>query len=254
MRGFSALVRGGEIYDGLGGPPLQADVGLTGDRISAIGDLSRRHAHVEIHARGLAVAPGFINCLSWATESLLVDSSAESDVRQGVTLEVFGEGSSMGPLTPSMKQDLIARQGGLRFDIEWTTLGEYLELLERRGVVPNVASFVGATTVRIHELGYANRAPDAAELERMCALVRAAMREGALGVGSALIYTPGAYAGPAELLALASAAAESGGGYITHLRSETNGVLAAVDELLAIAAATRAHAEIYHLKVAGSAN
>ncbi|MGQ0835356.1 MAG: N-acyl-D-amino-acid deacylase family protein [Gammaproteobacteria bacterium] len=254
MRGFSALVRGGQIYDGLGGPPEEADVGLTGDRITAIGNLSRHHAHVEIDARGLAVAPGFINCLSWATESLLVDSSAESDVRQGVTLEVFGEGSSMGPLTPSMKQDLIARQGGLRFDIEWTTLGEYLELLERRGVVPNVASFVGATTVRIHELGYANRAPDAAELERMCALVRAAMREGALGVGSALIYAPGAYAGPAELLALASAAAESGGGYITHLRSETNGVLAAVDELLAIAAATRAHAEIYHLKVAGSAN
>jgi N-acyl-D-amino-acid deacylase len=227
---------------------------MVGDRIAAIGALSSARADVELDAGGLAVTPGFINSLSWATESLLLDPCAESDVRQGVTLEVFGEGSSMGPITPAMKLEMLARQGQRRFDIEWATLGEYLELLERRGTVPNVASFVGAATVRVHELGHANRCASAPELRRMCELVRAAMREGALGVGSALIYAPGAYADTAELTALARSAALHGGGYITHLRSESNGVLAALEEALGIAADTRAHTEVYHLKVAGRAN
>jgi N-acyl-D-amino-acid deacylase len=207
-----------------------------------------------LDAGGLAVAPGFINSLSWATESLLADANAESDLRQGVTLEVFGEGTSMGPLTPAMRGEWLARQTDFRFDIPWTTLGEYLAHLERRGLVPNVASFVGAATVRMHELGRENRAPTAAELARMCEHVRQAMREGALGLGASLIYMPDSYAGTAELEALARAAAESGGGYAVHLRSETARLLPALEEALQIGRATGTHVEIYHLKAAGEAN
>ena len=250
---FNLLLRRGLVFDGSGAPPQVADVGIVGDRVAAIGDLSALRGRQEIDASGLAVAPGFINMLSWATESLILDPSAESDLRQGVTLEVFGEGVSMGPLNPAMRAELRLRQGERRFDVEWTTLGEYLEFLEKRGVATNVASFVGATSVRIHELGHADRAPTPRELERMCELVRQAMREGALGVGSALIYAPAAFAGPAELEALACAAAESGGGYISHLRSESTRLLEAVDELIGIARRTRQHAEIYHLKAAGAA-
>lgn len=248
---FHTILRGGTVYDGSGDEPFRADVALRGDRIVAIGDLSSFDARHDYDVRGLAVAPGFINTLSWATESLIVDPRSESDIRQGVTLEVFGEGISMGPLTTAMKRDLTARQGDVRFSVDWSTLGEYFEYLERRGIVPNVASLVGATTVRVHELGYAHRDPAPRELERMCDLVRAAMEEGALGVGSALIYAPAAYARTPELLALARAAAEYGGGYFSHVRSETHGLVEAIDEVIAIARATGRHAEVYHLKAAG---
>jgi N-acyl-D-amino-acid deacylase len=251
---FHTLIRGGTVYDGTGAAPRIADLGLGGGRIVAIGDLSGARARDQIDARGLAVAPGFINMLSWATESLPVDPRAESDLRQGVTLEIFGEGVSMGPLTAAMRRALEARQTDYRFHVDWTTLGEYLESLERRGIATNVASFVGATTLRIHEIGYAHRPARPAELARMCELVRAAMREGALGVGSALIYAPAACASSEELKALALAAAEYGGSYISHLRSESNRLLESIDEVIAIARATGRHAEIYHFKAAGEAN
>jgi N-acyl-D-amino-acid deacylase len=192
--------------------------------------------------------------LSWATESLLEDGRSQSDIRQGVTLEVFGEGWSMGPLNDAMKAEVREQQGDIRFDVAWTTLGEYLEHLERRGVSPNVASFVGATTVRIHEVGYADRPPTEAELARMEGLVRQAMEEGALGVGSSLIYAPAFYARTPELVALARAAGAYGGAYISHIRSEGNQLLEAVDELLTIARDAGVPAEIYHLKAAGEAN
>ena len=251
---FHTILRGGSICDGSGAEPFVADIGIARGRIAAIGDLSDDKARDDIDVRGLTVAPGFINPLSWATSSLLVDSSAESDIRQGVTLEVFGEGVSMGPLTDAMKRDLEAQQRDYRYDIEWTTLGEYLDLVERRGVAPNIASFVGATTVRKHELGDARRAPNQAELARMCELVRAAMREGALGLGSALIYAPAAWADTAELRALAAAAAEFGGAYSTHLRSESDGLLVALAEALEIARSNRQHLELHHLKAAGRGN
>ena len=207
-----------------------------------------------IDADGLAVAPGFINMLSWATESLIEDGHSQSDIRQGVTLEVMGEGWSMGPLNEPMKAGAIERQGDIKYEIQWNTLGEYLQFLEDKGVSTNVASFVGATTVRIHELGFADRAPTEEELERMRALVRVAMEEGALGVGSSLIYAPAFYAEADELIALNEVAAEYGGRYISHIRSEGNQFIEAVDELIAIARAAGIGAEIYHLKAAGVDN
>ncbi|MBA3969092.1 MAG: D-aminoacylase, partial [Gemmatimonadetes bacterium] len=208
----------------------------------------------EVDARGRAVAPGFINMLSWATESLIHDGRSQSDIRQGVTLEVFGEGWSMGPLNDRMKREMVEEQGDVKFPVTWTTLGEYLEHLEKRGISPNVASFVGATTVRIHELGHENRAPTPAELERMRALVRQAMREGALGVGSSLIYAPAFYAQTDELVALAEEAGKHGGMYISHMRSEGNRLLEAVEELITIARRANVPAQIYHLKAAGQQN
>ena len=251
---YDLLVRGGTVYDGTGAPGRVADVAVRGDRIAAVGDLAGTTARRVVDAHGLAVTPGFINTLSWATESLLVDGRAESDLRQGVTLEVFGEGWSMGPLTEAMRAERLRRQGDLRYDIPWTTLGDYLDHLEARGIAPNVASFVGATTVRIHVLGYEDRAPDAIELGRMQALVAEAMEEGALGVGSALIYAPAFYAGTDELVALATTAGAYGGTYISHIRSEGDRLLEAVDELITIARRAQVPAQIYHLKAAGEAN
>jgi N-acyl-D-amino-acid deacylase len=248
------ILRGGTVYDGTGDLPYEGDVVIRGDSIVLVGDASEWRGALEVDVRGQAVAPGFINMLSWGTESLLHDGRGLSDVLQGVTLEVFGEGMSMGPLTDTMRAEMIAEQGDLRFDVPWTTLGEYLEHLVAKGVSVNVASFVGATTVRIHELGYANRAPSADELARMQELVRAAMREGALGVGSSLIYAPAFYAKTDELVALMQAAAPFGGMYISHLRSEANQLLEAVDELIRIARESGAPAEIYHLKQAGAEN
>jgi N-acyl-D-amino-acid deacylase len=250
---FDVVIRGGTIYDGGGGAPFVGDVAIRGDRIVAVGRV-RGRGRREIEARGLAVAPGFINMLSWATESLIQDGRGQSDIRQGVTLEVMGEGWSMGPLNPEMKRLELSRQSDIRYPIAWTTLGEYLEHLQRRGIAPNVASFVGAATIRIHELGEGDVDPDPAQLARMRALVRQAMNEGAMGVGSSLIYAPGNFAETDELVALVSEAGRCGGMYISHMRSEGDRVLQSVDELIEIARRARAPAEIYHLKLGGRDN
>jgi N-acyl-D-amino-acid deacylase len=248
------IIRNGLIYDGNGGASLRADLAIAGDSIAAIGDLSTVRGRKEIDAKGMAVAPGFVNMLSWATESLLHDGRSQSDIRQGVTLEIMGEGESMGPLNAAMKKDMVEQQGDVKYAVAWTTLGEYLNHLVKRGVSCNVASFVGATTVRIHELGYADRPPTPAELERMRNLVRRAMEEGALGVASSLIYAPAFYAKTDELVALAKAAAEYKGMYISHIRSEGNSFLEALDEFLSIAREASIAAEVYHLKAAGQEN
>ncbi|MEY2408894.1 MAG: N-acyl-D-amino-acid deacylase [Verrucomicrobiota bacterium] len=247
------ILRRGLIYDGSGRAPFIGDVAVSNDVVLAVGDLGQLKARREIDCAGLAVAPGFINMLSWANESLLEDGHSQGDIRQGVTLEIMGEGESMGPLAPSMKKDMVAQQGDIHYAVKWTTLGEYLEHIVHRGISCNVASFVGATTVRIHELGYADRAPTAPELDRMQALVRRAMDDGALGVASSLIYAPAFYAKTDELIALAKAAAPHGI-YISHLRSEGNGLMEAVEELLTIAREASVPAQIYHLKAAGEAN
>ncbi len=250
---YDVLIKNGLVFDGSGGEPMAADVAIFADRIAAIGtDLG--NADVVIDASGKAVAPGFINMLSWATESLIEDGRSLSDIRQGVTLEVFGEGWSMGPLNDQLKQQMLQQQGDIRFPITWTTLGEYLQFLEDKGVAPNIASFVGATTVRMHVLGEDDVDPDAQQLAQMQQLVREAMREGALGVGSSLIYAPAFYAETDELVALMQAAGEYGGRYISHLRSEGNRLLQSVDELIEIASRSGAGAEIYHLKAAGKDN
>ena len=251
------VIRNGLIHDGSGGEPWLGDVVIRGDRIvevthgpSAVTDTAEAAI---VDATGHAVAPGFINMLSWADRPLLTDPRSQSDIRQGVTLEVFGEGSSMGPLSDSMKARMRGPDGD-GDSVPWTTLGQYLEHLERRGVAPNVASFVGATTVRIHELGYADVDPTAEQLQRMRALVRQAMEEGAMGLGTSLIYAPAAYAGTDELVALAEEAGRYGGMYISHMRSEGNGIMEAIDELIEIARRANLPAEIYHLKLAGADN
>jgi N-acyl-D-amino-acid deacylase len=251
---YDVILRSGTLYDGSGNAPIQGDVAIDGDRLAAVGNLADARGREEIDIRGLAVAPGFINMLSWATESLIQDGRSQSDIRQGVTLEVMGEGNSMGPLNEAMKTEMHHRQGDFRFTIEWTTLGEYLDYLVKRGVSCNVASFVGAATVRTHEIGEFDRPPSADELARMQDLVRHAMREGAMGVASALIYAPGTYAQTDELVALARAAGEYDGMYISHLRSEANQLLPAIDELIHIARTAGVPAEIYHLKAAGRSN
>jgi len=250
---FDLLVVNGLVYDGLGGEPYQADVAIIDDRIAAIGH-NLGTAGETINAEGLAVAPGFINMLSWATESLVEDGLSQGDIRQGVTLEIMGEGWSMGPMNETMKTKYVQRQGDIKFDISWTTLGEYLQFLEDKGVSTNIASFVGATTVRIHELGYEDRAPNADELARMQELVRTAMREGAVGLASSLIYAPAFYADTDELIVLSKIVSEYGGRYISHIRSEGNRLLKAVDELITIAEQAQVGAEIYHLKAAGKEN
>ena len=251
---FDVVIRGGTVYDGTGSPGRRADVGIRGDRIQAIGNLGRARAKTIVEAKGLAVAPGFINMLSWATESLIVDGRSQGDIRQGVTTEIFGEGDSMGPLTPEMKERMRAQQGDFRFDIEWTTLAEYLAYLAKKGISPNVASYIGAATVREHVIGQDDRAPTADEMERMRAIVRREMEDGALGIGSSLIYAPGFYARTEELIELCRAAAPYQGKYISHLRSEGDRLLEAVEELIRIGREAKVPAEIYHLKAAGESN
>ena len=248
-RSANLIIRGGTIFDGSGAAPVDGDVAITGDTIVAVGHLHDWRSRDEVDARGLAVAPGFVNMLSWATESLLEDGRAQSDIRQGVTLEVMGEGYSMGPLTEPMKEELEA-QSLLGHPVEWTTLGEYLEQLERRGVSPNIASFVGSATVREHVIGADDRPPSENELAQMQQLVVEAMREGAVGLAAALIYAPAFYAQTDELIALARPA----GLYITHLRSEGDALLEALDEFLTIVRTAGVRGEIYHLKVAGRKN
>jgi N-acyl-D-amino-acid deacylase len=251
---YDTILRHGTIYDGSGNPPVTADLAIAGDTIAAIGDLSAARAAKEIDATGLAVAPGFTNMLSWANESLIEDGRSQSDIRQGVTLEVMGEGESMGPWSDTMKAVAKRQQGDIKYDIAWTTLGQYLDYLVKKGISTNVASFVGATTVRVHEIGYADRPPTPEELGRMKDLVRQAMEEGALGVGSSLIYAPAFYARTDELIELSRVAAQYRGMYISHMRSEGNRLLEAIDELIRIAREAGLPAEIYHLKAAGASN
>jgi N-acyl-D-amino-acid deacylase len=251
---YDLILRRGTIYDGTGSDPFQGDIAFRKDSIAAIGDLSQVTAAVEIEVQGLAVAPGFINMMCWANESLIEDGRSQSDIRQGVTLEVMGEGESMGPLHDLMKKEMVEGQGDIRYPVEWTSLGEYLEHLVSRGVSPNVASFIGAATTRIYVIGYEDRAPSPTELERMCALVHQAMEEGALGLASSLIYPPGSFADTRELIALARAAAAHDGLYISHLRSEGSQLLEALNELLTIARAAGIRSEIYHLKASGEKN
>ncbi|MGE3276862.1 MAG: amidohydrolase family protein [Vicinamibacterales bacterium] len=251
---YDVLITNGQVYDGLGAPAVQASVAIADGKVVAVGAPEGATADLVVDAAGQAVAPGFINMLSWADEPLLVDGRSQSDIRQGVTLEVFGEGWSMGPLSDVMRQGVVDGQGDLTFPVTWSTLGGYFETLERQGISPNVASFVGATTVRIHEVGYADREPTTEELARMKDLVREGMRDGALGVGSSLIYAPAFYAKTPELIELSRAAAESGGMYISHMRSEGAALLEAIDELITIAREAGVPAEIYHFKAAGRDN
>jgi N-acyl-D-amino-acid deacylase len=247
------LFRNGTIYDGRGRPPYTADLAISGDTITEIGRFNGRARQV-IDAKGLAIAPGFINLMSWGNESLIHDGRSQSDIRQGVTLEILGEGWSMGPLNDDLKAYIKERQGDIRYDIEWTTLREYLDFLVRRGVSCNVASFVGAGGVRANVSGFADRRPSPDELARMQALVRQAMAEGAVGLSAALIYAPDSYADTDELIALASAAAEFDGLFAAHLRSEGESFLEALDEFLDIVRAAGIRGEIYHLKSSGRSN
>jgi N-acyl-D-amino-acid deacylase len=252
---YDLIIHNGLVYDGSGEAPKIMDVAVEDDKIVFIGDLdSDAKAAQALDANGLNVAPGFINVLSWATESLLIDGRSQGDIRQGVTLEVFGEGTSMGPVNAAMKEEMLRRQGDLKFDIPWSSFGGYMEHLESKGISTNVASFVGATSVRTYVLGFEDRAPDAEELAKMQQLVRTAMEEGALGVGSSLIYAPAFYADTAELITLMKAASEYGGSYISHMRSEGNQIETAINELITIAREASAPAQIYHLKMAGEAN
>lgn len=251
---FDTIIHGGHIYDGTGMPSYQADIGIIGDRIAAIGNLENTQARRLVDASGMEVAPGFINMLSWGVSSLIIDGKGQSDIRQGVTLEVFGEGMSMGPLNEATREIIERGLTGYAHDAPWTTLGEYLEHLESQGVSPNVASFLGATNVRMHVIGQADRAPTSVELESMQDIVHKAMSEGAMGLASALIYAPGAYATTDELIALAEVVAQYNGMYISHLRSESANLEGAVEELIRIAESANVRAEIYHLKAAGKSN
>ena len=248
------ILRGGNIYDGSGGESYIGDVAIDGDKIVALGDIGNATATVEIDVQGLVVAPGFVNMMSWANESLIEDGRSQSNIRQGVTLEIMGEGNSMGPLNDDMKAEMTSLQSDIRYDVEWTTLDEYLEFLEHRGVSPNVASFIGAATPRQYVIGHEDRAPTPDELDQMRALVRAAMEDGALGVASSLMYPPGLFAETDELIALSEVAAEYGGMYISHMRDEGAHMIAAIDELLTIAREANIRAEIYHFKSSGEPN
>ena len=250
---YDVVIRHGVVYDGSGSPGATGDLAIQGDRIVARGALGGARGRQEVDASGFAVAPGFIDMLNHSETSLMADGRSQSGIRQGVTLSVFGE-SSMGPLNDQMKKDQMARQGDIKFAITWTTLGEFLDTLAARGVSTNIASFVSASTIRANEIGYDNRPPTEAELDRMRTHVRGAMNEGAMGLTTALIYTPAVFAKTDELVELAKVASESGGMYISHMRSEGNRLLEAIDETLAIARQARIRAEIYHLKAAGQSN
>ena len=248
------ILRGGTIYDGSGGEPVVGDIAIDGDTITALGDLGDAVATTELDVSGLAVAPGFVNMMSWANESLIEDGRSQSNIRQGVTLEVMGEGSSMGPLNDAMKAERLQLQSDSRYDIEWTTLDEYLEFLVDKGISPNVASFIGAATPREYVIGHEDREPTPTELDVMRSIVRDAMEDGALGVASSLMYPPGLFAKTDELIALSEVAAEYGGMYVSHMRDEGAHMIEAIDELLTIAREANIRAEIYHLKSSGQPN
>lgn len=251
---YDVLIRNGNIADGSGSPAFRGDIGIISDTIAAIGDLKKARGNTEIDATGMTVAPGFINMLSWAVESLIEDGRSMGDIVQGVTLEIMGEGDSWGPWSESMKREMKSSQGDIKYDIEWTTLGEYLEFLEKKGVSANIASFVGTATVRIHTVGYDNRPPTAEEMDSMKLLVRQAMEEGAIGVSSALEYVPASFASTDELIDLCRVAKEYDGMYISHIRNEDDTFLEAIDDFLKIPAATGIRSEIYHFKQVGRTN
>ncbi len=251
---YDVLIRNGRIMDGSGEAGYIGAVGINADTIAAVGELSNAKGLVEIDASGLVVAPGFINMLSWAPVSLIEDGKSQSDIRQGVTLEVFGEGWSIGPLNESMKKNQQETQGDIKFDVAWTTLEEGLQFLVNKGISPNIASFVGATTLRIHQVGYEDRAPTEAELDSMKILLRQAMEDGALGVGSSLIYAPAFYSSTEELIELCKVASGYDGMYISHMRSEGEKILESLDELIRIADEAGIRAEVYHLKQGGKVN
>ena len=251
---FDVLIRGGDLYDGSGDPPVRADVAIIKDRIAAIGDLANAGAHHVVHARSLAVAPGFINMLSWSNESLIADGRGQSELRQGVTTQIMGEGWSMGPVNDAIKKRMKREQTDIRYEIEWTTLADYLHWLERAGIAQNVASYIGATTIREYVIGLENRKASPADLERMRRLVEIEMRQGALGIATALEYAPAYYADTEELIELCKVAARYRGKYISHMRSEGERLLEGIDELIRISREAKIPAEIYHFKAAGQAN
>ena len=251
---FDVIIRNGTVYDGSGGEGRQADVALRGDRIAGVGNFKSATAKVTIDARGLAVAPGFINMLSWSTESLIADGRSQSEIRQGVTTEIMGEGESMGPVNDRVREKMLREQKDIHYEIKWTTLAEYLRYLEARGVSCNVASFIGATTIRENVIGFEDKAPTPQQLDEMRALVRQEMEAGALGIGTSLIYPPAFYAKTPELIELCKVAAKYQGKYISHMRSEGNQLLEALDELIRISREANIPAEIYHIKAAGESN
>jgi N-acyl-D-amino-acid deacylase len=251
---FDVIIKGGTVYDGTGAEGRVTDIAIRGDRIAGIGDLANATAKTTIDARGLAVAPGFINMLSWSTESLIQDGRSQSEIRQGVTTEIMGEGNSMGPLNDRMKARYVREQKDIKFDIKWNTLAEYLRYLEKRGVSCNVASFLGATTVREYVIGLEDKQPTPQQLEQMRELVRKEMEAGALGIGTSLIYPPAFYAKTDELIELCKVAAKYQGKYISHMRSEGNQLLESLDELIRISREAGIPAELFHIKAAGEKN
>src|SRR5438309_4736976 len=251
---FDLIVRGGTLYDGTGAKPLQADVAIRGDRIAGIGDFKSAKAKTVIDAKGLAVAPGFVNMLSWSTESLIQDGRSQSEILQGVTTEIMGEGESMGPVNDRVREHQIREQTDIKYDITWNTLAEYLQYLETHGISCNVASFIGATTIREYVIGFEDRQPTPEQLDEMRELVRKEMEAGALGIGTSLIYPPAFYAKTEELIELCKVAAKYQGKYISHMRSEGNRLLEALDELIRISREAGIPAEVYHIKAAGQPN
>ena len=251
---FDVIIKNGTVYDGSGGEPQHVDLAIKGDRIAGLGDFKTAKAKTIVDANGLAVAPGFINMLSWSTESLIQDGRSQSEIRQGVTTEIMGEGESMGPVNDRVRAYMLKQQADIKYEIKWNTLAEYLQYLEKRGVSCNVASFIGATTIRENVIGFDDRPPTPPELDQMRELVRKEMEAGALGIGTSLIYPPAFYAKTEELIELCKVAAKYQGKYISHMRSEGNQLLEAFDELLRIAREAGIPAEVYHIKAAGQKN
>ena len=251
---FDVIIKNGAVYNGTGSEAQHVDLAIRGDRIAGVGDYKNAKAKTIIDARGLAVAPGFINMLSWSTESLIQDGRSQSEIRQGVTTEIMGEGESMGPMNDRVREFMLKQQADIKYDITWKTLAEYLQFLEKRGISCNVASFIGATTIRQNVIGFDDRPPTPQELDQMRELVRKEMEAGALGIGTSLIYPPAFYAKTDELIELCKVAAKYKGKYISHMRSEGNQLLEAFDELLRISREAGIPAEVYHIKAAGQKN
>src|SRR2546421_12896950 len=251
---FDVVIKNGTVYDGTGSEGRKADIAVRGDRITGVGDFHNASAKTVIDARGLAVAPGFINMLSWSNESLIQDGRSQSEIRQGVTTEIMGEGESMGPVNDRVRQYMLKQQTDIKYDIPWNTLVEYLQYLEKQGVSCNIASFIGATTIRENVIGFEDKQPTPQQMDEMRELVRKEMEAGALGIGSALIYPPAFYAKTEELIELCKVAAKYQGKYISHMRSEGNRLLEAVDELVRISREAGIPAEVYHIKAAGQPN